>query len=301
MYEPRESRLTRIGVFYDGNFFNHVSNYYLYNHPRKARISVAGLHEFIRQQVSEAEGTDVRYCQIVDSHYFRGRLNAEAAERRGALKGERQFDEILMREGIVSHYLPLGPNGEKGIDVWLALEAYELAIYKRFDVFVLIAGDGDFLPLIRKLNTIGARVMLLAWDFKFTDQNNQERETRTAQSLLDEATYPMMMHQLIDDRSKKNDVMLANLFVQPRPEPAAHVATAAVATQAKREVQEGQIQNLKEGYGFIAPSAGGNGIFFHRSHLQDADFNDLEVGMKVRYIAGENEKGPCALGIELVE
>jgi len=58
-----------------------------------------------------------------------------------------------MREGVVTHYLPLTQSagrviGEKGIDVWLALEAYELAIYKRFDVSVLIAGDGDFLPLV---------------------------------------------------------------------------------------------------------------------------------------------------------
>ena len=39
-----------------------------------------------------------------------------------------------MRHGIVAHYLPLGPYGEKGIDVWLALEAYELGIHKRFDI-----------------------------------------------------------------------------------------------------------------------------------------------------------------------
>ena len=29
---PSDSKLTRIGVFYDGNFFFHVSNYYLTRH-----------------------------------------------------------------------------------------------------------------------------------------------------------------------------------------------------------------------------------------------------------------------------
>jgi hypothetical protein len=29
---PGDSKLTRIGVFYDGNFFFHVSNYYHYSH-----------------------------------------------------------------------------------------------------------------------------------------------------------------------------------------------------------------------------------------------------------------------------
>lgn len=33
-------RLIRIGIFYDGNFFSVVSNYYNYHHPRKARISI---------------------------------------------------------------------------------------------------------------------------------------------------------------------------------------------------------------------------------------------------------------------
>lgn len=73
--------------------------------------------------------------------------------------------------------------------MWLALEAYELAIYKRFDVSVLVACDGDFRPLVRKLNTLGTRVVLLAWDFKYFDATGQERETRTAQVLLDEVSY----------------------------------------------------------------------------------------------------------------
>ena len=68
------SKLTRIGVFYDGGFFSQVSNYYCYQHERKARLSVTGLHEFIREEVAKAEGVDKRYCQIVDSHYFRGQV-----------------------------------------------------------------------------------------------------------------------------------------------------------------------------------------------------------------------------------
>ncbi len=39
-----DSKLTRIGIFYDGNFFFHVSNYYQYHHERRSRISIGGLH-----------------------------------------------------------------------------------------------------------------------------------------------------------------------------------------------------------------------------------------------------------------
>ena len=196
----------------------------------------------------------------------------------------------------------MGPGGEKGIDVWLALEAFELAIYKRFDVSVLVACDGDFLPLVRKLNTIGTRVMLLAWDFKFTDQNNQQRETRTAQVLPDEVTYPVMMPQIIDDRSRRNDPLVNNLFV-PHKEltvpPEARPATAE-RTPESVNIIEGSVLSLKEGYGFIKASAGGTTVFFFYAEVQNTDFNDLKIGDLVRYRMGKNEKGPCAVAVELV-
>ena len=99
--------------------------------------------------------------KVYDSGY-----QAHTDEERNRLLGERVFEDILLRQNITTHYLPMTAAGEKGIDVWLALETYELAVYKQFNVVVLIAGDGDFLPLVRKLNTLGTRVMLLAWDFQ---------------------------------------------------------------------------------------------------------------------------------------
>lgn len=293
------SKLTRVAVFYDGNFFLHVSNYYHYNHPRRARISISGLHHFIRLKVAENEGSDVRYCQIVDAHYFRGRIRAQDAQQRDILLKERIFDDVLVREGVTTHYLPLGPDGEKGIDVWLALEAYELAIHKQYDVTVLIASDGDFLPLVRKLNTIGTRVMLLGWDFRFTDHNGFERETRTAQSLLDEATYPLMMHQIIDDRSLKNDSMINGIFVAPRE--VRMPLDDASPIQITPGVFDGVIQNIKQGYGFISPLGGGQNLFFYHADVVNADFNDLAIGERVRYELGENEKGACAVRIHVTD
>lgn len=297
-----QSRLTRIGVFYDGNFFFHVSNYYSYHHDRRARISVGGLHEFIRYQVSEVESCDVKYCQIVDAHYFRGRLRAQDAEEKGALLRERSFDDVLIREGVVTHYLPLGPDGEKGIDVWLALEAYELAIYKRFDVVVLIACDGDFLPLVRKLNTIGTRVMLLAWDFTWTDRNDQQRETRTAQVMLDEVSYPIMMHQLINDRSRRNDNLINSLFVVHKDLKLgpADLRNMDSSTAIGEGWREGTIKNMKEGWGFIKPPDGSADMFYYYTSLLNRDFNDLQVGQRVRYRIGSNDKGPCAVDVEVL-
>jgi cold shock CspA family protein len=311
-----EGKLTRIGIFYDGNFFFHVSNYYHYHHERRARISIGGLHAFIRQQVADCEKTDPRYCQIVDAHYFRGRLRAADAEDRDLLYKERVFDDVLVREGVTTHYLPLTREGEKGIDVWLALEAYELAIYKRFDVVVLVVCDGDFLPLVRKLNTLGTRVMVLGWDFHFVDPNGNDRETRTAQVLLDEVTYPIMMHPIIEDRARLRDALVNGLFVLRKefsfppsiarpagqiPSPPPQLPSgergergSVLSGGEKGPVITGWIQALKSGYGFIVPDQGGPNMFFFHEDVIDADFLDLKVGDRVQYVIGQNDRGACA-------
>lgn len=299
--------LVKIGVFYDGHYFFHVSNYYAYHHARRSRISIAGLHDFIRQEVARCEQTDARRCHIVDAHYFRGRPFASSDNSDQVLK-ERKFDDVLVQEGVVTHYLPLSPQGsEKGIDVWLALEAYELAVYKRLEVAVLVASDGDFVPLARKLHTLGTRVMVLAWDFTWSDERDgeaREHETRTAQSLLDEATYPVMMHDILDDRSRQSDPVIRNLFLPSRerdPIPARPDAALKTYSSLSKEGGTGRIQALKEGFGFITPEDGGDNLFFYRGDVAHPDFSLLYVGMRVRYQMGRNNQGPCAVQVEAME
>lgn len=282
--------LARVGVFYDGNYFAHVSNFYLYQHARKARISIDGLHNFILNEVAKVEDTASHHCRIVDAHYFRGRLSASEAQSRNVLYGERAFDEVLMRAGVITHFSPLSRGGEKGVDVSLALEVFELAIHKRFDVVVLIAGDGDYLPLIRKVNTIGARVMVLGWDFEFTDNQGGKRTTRTAQTILDEATYPVLMSSVIDDRSRKNDSVINDLFLSAKAEP----HTINSDKPSDKSQQEGSVVTLNEGFGFISPKSGGDNLFFHHSDIENVDFNSLEIQDDVSYEVSSNNKGPCA-------
>lgn len=294
-----DNKLTKIGVFYDGNYFLHVSNYYLYHHEKKSRISIIGMNRFIREEIARAEGTDSRYCQIVDAHYFKGRLKAHDAKERDILFNERVFDDVLIREGIVTHYLPLTSRGEKGVDVSFVLEAFELALYKRFNVTVLVASDGDYVPLVRKLNTLGTRVMVLGWDFKFVDDNGVEKETRTSQALLDEVTYPVLMHTVIDDRSRKNEPVVKGLFVPP---PETRRPAAQPTFNPDEDVREsGTIKMLREGYGFIIPDQGGDDLFFHYLDLQNCDFTELQEGDRLTFSIGKNKKGICAVDIYLAD
>lgn len=326
----QNDKLIRIGIFYDGNYFLKVSNYYAYGHPRRRRISLAGLHDFIRQHVASEEGSDYGLCQIVDAHYFRGRLSAQEASQRGdTLYYDRVFDDILMSEGITTHYFPIksypdGSRQEKGIDVWLALEAYEQALYKKFNVVVLIASDGDYVPLARKLNTLGTRVMVLGWDFEFFNEHNVRITTRTSQDLLEVVTYPVQMHQMIDDRVQGSSPLINNLFIQTEAVPRqARISQEAGGAgygqggfsqgaystddgtafedggsgegQMDAEPEDesnrltGEILSLKAGFGFIAFPP--NNLFFHVTSLLNADFNDLRVGDAVSFRLGTGKEG----------
>lgn len=303
-----DNRLVRIAVFYDGNFFSHVSNYYNYQHPRHARIDFNGLHEFVRHEIAAQETTDVRYCQIVDAHYFRGRKSARDAN----LAAERSFDEVLMRAGITTHYTPLTRYGEKGIDVWLALEAFELVILKKYSVVVLIAGDSDYVPLLRKLATFGARVLLMGWNFKSLGADGVERETRTSQMLLDEATYPVMMSEVMDDGERRDDPLIEGLFVKrtgfapftlggqtlPEPELAElRFDEADFDTSGDAPLPMGKtglVKFTKNGWGFIVDGETQADVFFHWTDVDGGDFNELREGAFVTYVPGRNDRGSCA-------
>jgi cold shock CspA family protein/uncharacterized LabA/DUF88 family protein len=297
-YGRNSTSLLRIGVFIDGGLFSHVSAYYAYEHKRKARINISGLYRFILAEIAQKERVDAARTRIVDSHYFRGRLSAEEADRRNILFHERKFDEILRKEGVTTHYLPVVGGGEKGIDVWLALEAFELAIHKRFDVVALIATDGDYIQLVRKLNTIGTRVAIFGWDFKFIDQQGRERETKTSRMLINEANYPFLMNREIDDPSRQKDPLIKDLFLQQRD--------SAKKSKRERAAEKGGklrgvIKNLLGGYGYIKQEKGPD-LFFHYNGLgDDLDFSELKIGDCVTFEMGKNDKGPIADDVQLCD
>ena len=272
----------RIGVFYDGKFLLHASNYYNYIHPVKRRLSLGGLHNFIRHRVAEEEGLEPSKCQIAQAHYFRGRLNAaEAAQRGNQLYNDRVFDDILMSEGIQPHYLPLrnlqGKKEERGIDVWLSLEAYELAMTGRIDTVVLIVSDTDYTPLMRKLTGLGLRIMLLSWEFEYVNDDGAKMVTKTSHELLSLATYPVAMHDVINYGVQQNNPLISEMFVAPDP-----------SRQAREQTFEtSEILSLKNGFGFIKyPN---NNLFFHYQDVV-GEFADLSVGDPVEFTIEQNQQ-----------
>jgi CspA family cold shock protein len=63
-------------------------------------------------------------------------------------------------------------------------------------------------------------------------------------------------------------------------------------------VAEGVIKRITDkGFGFI-DLGGGKDLFFHRSAVQGARFEDLQEGQRVSFTEGQGPKGPRAENVK---
>lgn len=323
-------KIIRIGVFYDGNYLYHVSNYYVFHHRYRERLSISGLHDYIREALAQLENTRPEYCRIVDAHYFRGRYPTAISEQKGWIRGERIFEDVLMYNGVTTHFWPVVDGTEKSVEVALSLEAYEMTRLKNYDVCVLLAGDSDYTPLVQKIQAIGTRVMVLGWEFAFKNERGIRHETHVAKKLMSAAVYPVLMSDVIET-DKYGPSAALSLFVSRAPEAYGEEGDNSYwSDQADDEIDEnvvapvdacnadddaetmqpldiddssvsGKIVLLNSsGWGFITPDCGEADIFFCYADLQNATFDKLRQGSRVRYEEGLNEKGAIARNIYVI-
>lgn len=193
-----------IGVFIDGGYYAKI------NRALKAIdssiIRVRSLFDFISRKIALEEGVEAANCQIVEAHYFRGRFRVKDAYDKHLLYNERKFEDTLIENDVVFHYKHLREvekDGmvqvvEKGIDVWFALEAYELACFRKFDYVVLITGDADHEMLVRKLKALKTKTVLLTWNLTNVDA--------TSPLLRDEAGHHWELGEMVaqDSRLKRD-------------------------------------------------------------------------------------------------
>ena len=176
------NQIKSIGVFIDGGYYAKIDNQLC--ETSGMRLELSKLIHFIRATIADLCGIEKSYCQVIECHYFRGRFRASEANVKKILFSERKFEDSLIENDVIFHYKHLreidGNIIEKGIDVWYALEAYELATIRQFDYVVLITGDADHEMLIKKLKALHINVILLTGDFG--------ESSATSRLLRDEAT-----------------------------------------------------------------------------------------------------------------
>lgn len=283
-------KANKIGVYFDGNYFYQVSNYYAYSHSRRKRPSLTGILDFIRGYVARLENTDAGHCLISDAHYFRMRAQVqEASLRTDQLLRERSFEDLLSSAGLQAHFLPQKFQREQRQDyrpdVWLALESYQNVRNLELDYVVLIAGGADYLPLISKLQSLGSRVILLSWDLDYVQDNQFRVIHQVPDELRSAAAFAPVMNDVLEDSDHPLHLLASSLF----PGQNFQEEGSNEALPASAEGMEGTILNLRNGYGFIKYPP--RNIFFHYSNLLNCDFQDLQSGDSVIFDLEKNEEG----------
>ena len=182
------AKINSIGLFIDGNYF-----VLLEKGLGSSRVNIKGLIKFIQKTIAEKYELDPASCVVTETHFFRGRYKAYDARKKNLLLDDRKFEDRLIENDVILHYkhvyeLPDGTPHEKGIDVWFALETYELAMYRDFDFVVLVTGDADHEMLARKIKALKKQVVLLTWNFDESDS--------TSPALKEEVTFHIDLNKI---------------------------------------------------------------------------------------------------------
>ncbi len=157
-----------IGVFYDGGWFAHVSDYYAHHHPWHARISLQGLHDILRWHLHAVTGAPLADCVVAEAHYVRGRSATPS----------RSFERILQQAGVERHDAELGAFWAK-----YCTSAGEPLLAWGDIASVLQAIPADDRPIITALGQAAGKPWLDDWHMAMR-QAAGERQASGADDLL---------------------------------------------------------------------------------------------------------------------
>ena len=95
-----------------------------------------------------------------------------------SLEKKKWYKELSSRCGYVikASFDKIASSGaiEKKIDIKIAIDIISLAYEDAYDTAVLVSGDGDFVPVIRKVKELGKIVEV--WAFKYSLANTLKEE-----------------------------------------------------------------------------------------------------------------------------
>ena len=144
---------------------------------------------------------------IDNSNIFQGfrkyGIKADYEKLKNTIAMERKVEGIYLYEGIV---YPISPEKkkwyddlshksgyvirasfnkisfndaiEKKIDIQIAIDIISLAYENAYDIAVLISGDGDFVPVVKKLKELGKKVEIWAFKYSLANALKDELEIR---------------------------------------------------------------------------------------------------------------------------
>jgi hypothetical protein len=227
----------RIGIFYDGSFFNYAQRYFW--HQRKLGwLDFRPFHSMIENCIRTKEQGYQNY-KIVYAAWFQGMFPvSQSTEQQLRFdrnlyhdlmhagidpielrtgKGTRSFSGILSidaKRSIINprfnKYLPTSQSGqgEKGADVALAIDALQIGLEGKMDIAVLVSGDGDLIPLVRALMKQGIRVMAAYFEYDEAGHKSSANDR-----LLAVCNYELNINELESDKHFK--AIFKGMFRKP--------------------------------------------------------------------------------------
>ena len=192
-----EKSICRIGIFYDGSYFNYAQRYF-YRQRKLGWLDLRQFHTLVENYVRITEQGYNNY-KVVYAAWFQGIFHAAKASEQ-QLRFDRNLHHDLLHAGIEPKYLPMSQSGstEKGADVALAIDAIQVGLEGKIDVAALVSGDGDLVPLARALMKHGIRAMAVYFQYE-----EGEHKSFINERLLAVCNYAVNVNDLEKDKDFK--------------------------------------------------------------------------------------------------
>lgn len=290
-------KLTRVALYIDGGFFHHAIQNLEENSSKK--VDYGKLFSYISRRIDNTTSDINEPPAVISSgHMFRGAVPNPSDSY---LQRHYQFMEVLRRHNVETHLLSKGnySNAEKGVDVSLAIEALAGAFRKEYDVLALIAGDQDFVPLVRKLETFGVFTVLVGYNSSSEDVAKGKTTTFTSGMLCASSRLNIMLNELPSDLDIFRDDTTSEQ-VSPSSVLSEEILAYESSVRNKPHLLKpwesiGVVDRMGPMFGFLKPEDGSyDSLFFSTAHLGESVFDSLCPGVKVIYSLGSNTKGVCA-------
>ncbi len=204
--------LKNIAIFFDACYFQIASRYYALDKDHSADLSVSGFQNFVVHEVAAREHLPPHRLQVSCARAFAGSVVRGTKNALNRLEREWVQESAWIDAGVVPVSVPRSKGyEEKGVDITIAIHAMEVASSGGCDIFAIVTGDADFIPLIHKIKSMGVRVMVLSWksDYK---KDRENMPTHVPVALHRSATYSVMFSDVIKSPSRKNTDIVKGLF-----------------------------------------------------------------------------------------
>lgn len=201
-----DKSLCRIGVFYDGSYFTYAQLHF-YAERQLGWLSFPAFQTMLENFIRDKEPGYFNY-RVVYAGWYQGLFTStQSSDHQRRIDRNRHID--LMHAGIEPKYVPMSQEqGEKGIDIAMAVDTLQVCLEGKIDVAILVTGDGDFIPLVRALMKHGIRVATVYFEYE-----SNRRKSYASERLLTASNYTLNTTEL--EKERKNQGLFRSLFRQP--------------------------------------------------------------------------------------